>query len=127
LWFLRFFRRAKAHFTPRAPRACAEATKISAGVAAAPVTNEEVLCNTRAGVAGIAFIYMAVVFSDSGTLAGLDWGAGRSALGAPGPGGAVGSAAAMGLDASRAKNTLAAAPAAKLMKFLVFDMILLIP
>jgi hypothetical protein len=91
------------------------------------VTNEEVLCSTRAGVAGIAFIYIAVVFSDSGTLAAFGCGAGRSALGALGPGGAVESAAAMGLDASRAKNTLAAAPAAKPMKFLVLDMIPLIP
>jgi hypothetical protein len=72
-------------------------------------------------------MYIAVVFSDSGTLAGFCCAAGRSVLGAPGPDGVIESAAAMGLDASRAKNTLAATPAAKPMKFLVFDMILLIP
>jgi hypothetical protein len=70
---------------------------------------------------------MAVVFNDSGTLIGFCCcDAGRSELDVPEPGGGAGSAAAMGLDASRAKNTLAAAPAVKTMKFLVCDMILLI-
>jgi hypothetical protein len=116
---------------PNAPRACAEATSISAGVAAAPVTIAELLCSTSAGVAGTAFIYIAVVFSVSGTLSGgalfgCAAGFGCSALGVPGPGGPVESAAAMGLDARAARNKVVAAPTLKAMKRLVCDMILLI-
>jgi hypothetical protein len=121
--------RATVHFTPNAPRAEAEEVSISAGVATALVTNAELLCRISAGVAGMAFIYMAVVLNESGTLAdlvsealaGLGW-----LAGVPGPGGAAGSAAAMALDANKAKNALAAAPAVKTIHFLVCGMVLLI-
>jgi hypothetical protein len=112
------------HFKPAAPRAAAEAVSISAGVAATPVRNEELLCSTSDGVAGMPFMYMAVVLSASGTLTGFDCSAG---FGCPAFGGAGESAAAMGLDESTVKNKLAVTPAARAMTLLVCDMILLIP